>query len=58
MDFYSLISMPFLIKSHLTHSFYMPHGLTVDPEDNVWLTDVAMHQVLSSRPVEAMENQR
>ncbi|XP_033247621.1 peptidyl-alpha-hydroxyglycine alpha-amidating lyase 1-like isoform X2 [Drosophila miranda] len=25
--------------------FYMPHGLTVDPEDNVWLTDVAMHQV-------------
>ncbi|XP_030369389.1 peptidyl-alpha-hydroxyglycine alpha-amidating lyase 1 isoform X1 [Scaptodrosophila lebanonensis] len=25
--------------------FYMPHGLTVDPEDNVWVTDVAMHQV-------------
>ncbi|XP_017147281.2 LOW QUALITY PROTEIN: peptidyl-alpha-hydroxyglycine alpha-amidating lyase 1 [Drosophila miranda] len=25
--------------------FYMPHGLTVDPEDNVWLSDVAMHQV-------------
>jgi len=50
MDFYSLISMPFLIKSHLTHSFYMPHGLTVDPEDNVWLTDVAMHQVFKFPP--------
>lgn len=26
--------------------FYMPHGITVDKEDNVWVTDVAMHQVL------------
>lgn len=25
--------------------FYMPHGLTVDHLDNVWLTDVALHQV-------------
>ncbi len=25
--------------------FYMPHGLHVDHEDNVWLTDVALHQV-------------
>lgn len=25
--------------------FYMPHGLTVDHEDNVWLTDVGLHQV-------------
>ena len=23
----------------------MPHGLTVDSQDNVWLTDVALHQV-------------
>ncbi|XP_034653614.1 peptidyl-alpha-hydroxyglycine alpha-amidating lyase 1 isoform X1 [Drosophila subobscura] len=30
--------------------FYMPHGLTVDPEDNVWLTDVAMHQVFKYAP--------
>ncbi|KAH8401522.1 hypothetical protein KR009_006209 [Drosophila setifemur] len=30
--------------------FYMPHGLTVDPEDNVWLTDVAMHQVFKFPP--------
>ena len=25
--------------------FAMPHGLTVDAEDNVWLTDVALQQV-------------
>jgi len=25
--------------------FAMPHGLTVDAQDNVWLTDVALHQV-------------
>jgi len=26
-------------------TFAMPHGLTVDREDNVWLTDVALQQV-------------
>ena len=25
--------------------FAMPHGLTVDDEDNVWVTDVGLHQV-------------
>ena len=25
--------------------FAMPHGLAVDQEDNVWVTDVALHQV-------------
>lgn len=25
--------------------FIMPHGLTIDDKDNVWLTDVARHQV-------------
>ena len=25
--------------------FVMPHGLTVDSEDNIWLTDVGRHQV-------------
>lgn len=25
--------------------FAMPHGLTIDREDNVWVTDVALHQV-------------
>jgi peptidylamidoglycolate lyase len=27
------------------HVFYMPHGLTVDSQGNLWLTDVALHQV-------------
>lgn len=34
--------------------FYMPHGLTIDFESNVWLTDVGSHQVfkydLNSNP--------
>jgi hypothetical protein len=27
------------------NTFAMPHGLTVDRDDNVWVTDVALHQV-------------
>ena len=34
-----------LLASWGAHRFGMPHGLTVDREDNVWLTDVALHQV-------------
>ncbi|XP_037945490.1 peptidyl-alpha-hydroxyglycine alpha-amidating lyase 1-like isoform X1 [Teleopsis dalmanni] len=30
--------------------FYMPHGLTVDHENNVWVTDVALHQVFKFGP--------
>ena len=26
-------------------TFIVPHGLTVDQEDNVWITDVGLHQV-------------
>lgn len=26
--------------------FYMPHGLTIDKDDNLWLTDVGLHQVI------------
>lgn len=29
--------------------FYMPHGITLNAEDNVWLTDVALHQVFKVR---------
>ncbi|PNF36923.1 Peptidyl-alpha-hydroxyglycine alpha-amidating lyase 2 [Cryptotermes secundus] len=32
--------------------FYMPHGITVDAEDNIWVTDVALHQVFKFRPGE------
>ena len=31
-------------------SFVMPHGLTVDHDDNVWLTDVGTHQVFKYSP--------
>merc|ERR1711973_99555 len=26
--------------------FYMPHGITVDHDNNLWVTDVALHQVM------------
>lgn len=28
----------------------MPHGLTVDKQSNVWVTDVALHQVFKFPP--------
>ncbi len=34
-----------LIASWGAGEFIMPHGLTVDREDHVWLTDVGRHQV-------------
>lgn len=30
--------------------FYMPHGLTIDNAGNLWLTDVALHQVFKYSP--------
>jgi peptidylamidoglycolate lyase len=32
------------------NAFVMPHGLTIDDEDNVWLTDVGLHQVFKLGP--------
>jgi peptidylamidoglycolate lyase len=34
-----------LLASWGAGEFIMPHGLTLDREDNVWLTDVGRHQV-------------
>jgi len=34
-----------LITSWGAGQFIMPHGLTIDHDDNVWLTDVGLHQV-------------
>lgn len=34
-----------LINSWGDNLFIMPHGLTVDNENNVWLTDVGLHQI-------------
>ncbi len=30
--------------------FAMPHGLSVDPDGNLWATDVALHQVIKLSP--------
>jgi peptidylamidoglycolate lyase len=34
-----------LLESWGADMFVMPHGLTIDGEDNLWLTDVGLHQV-------------
>lgn len=34
-----------LVNAWGANTFIMPHGLTVDHENNIWLTDVALHQV-------------
>ncbi|CAD5207621.1 unnamed protein product [Bursaphelenchus okinawaensis] len=34
-----------VVAEHNADLFYMPHGLTVDHDDNVWVTDVGSHQV-------------
>lgn len=35
-----------IINSWGANLFIMPHGLTVDQSNNVWVTDVGLHQVL------------
>ena len=32
--------------------FFLPHGISIDQQDNIWLTDVAMHQVGGGFPAE------
>ncbi|XP_025077135.1 peptidyl-glycine alpha-amidating monooxygenase-like isoform X2 [Pomacea canaliculata] len=34
-----------LLRTFGAGMFYMPHGMTVDNNGNIWLTDVALHQV-------------
>ncbi|XP_060607191.1 peptidyl-glycine alpha-amidating monooxygenase-like isoform X2 [Ruditapes philippinarum] len=34
-----------LIRHFGKNRFYLPHGLSLDSDENIWLTDVAMHQV-------------
>ncbi|HEX2536092.1 MAG TPA: peptidyl-alpha-hydroxyglycine alpha-amidating lyase family protein, partial [Chitinophagaceae bacterium] len=34
-----------LLHSWGGHRFIMPHGLNVDHENNIWITDVGLHQV-------------
>ncbi|MEJ8844315.1 peptidyl-alpha-hydroxyglycine alpha-amidating lyase family protein [Lacibacter sp. H375] len=35
-----------IINEWGANQFIMPHGLTVDKNDNVWVTDVGLHQIL------------
>lgn len=39
-----------LIESRGADMFVLPHGLTIDSEDNLWLTDVGLHQVFKFDP--------
>lgn len=39
-----------LLTSWGASTFIMPHGLTIDHDDNVWLTDVGRHQVFKFAP--------
>jgi len=39
-----------LIKSWGSGLFYMPHGVEVDTDGNVWVTDVGLHQVMKFPP--------
>ena len=34
-----------IVDSWGSNMFVMPHGLEVDNEDNIWVTDVALHQI-------------
>lgn len=39
-----------VISSWGSNFFYIPHGITIDWHDNVWVTDVALHQVFKFKP--------
>lgn len=39
-----------LIESRGADMFVLPHGLTIDYEDNLWVTDVGLHQVFKFDP--------
>jgi len=39
-----------LLAAWGANEFIMPHGLSLDREDNVWLTDVGRHQVFKFSP--------
>ena len=39
-----------MLQSWGADLFYMPHGLTLDPEGNIWVTDVGLQQALKFSP--------
>lgn len=46
----TLNSTGHVINSWGKDFFYLPHMITIDSENNVWITDVAMHQVFKFGP--------
>ncbi|GAB1605212.1 peptidyl-alpha-hydroxyglycine alpha-amidating lyase 2-like [Argonauta hians] len=38
------------VSSFGANLFYLPHGITVDHENNIWTTDVGLHQVMKFPP--------
>lgn len=38
-----------IIRGWGNHTFYLPHGIHIDNFGNVWLTDIALHQVFKVR---------
>jgi len=39
-----------LLDSWGADLFIMPHGLSMDPQDNIWVTDVGLHQIFKFDP--------
>ena len=46
----TLNSTGHVINSWGSNLFFMPHMITVDSKNNVWVTDVALHQVFKFDP--------
>lgn len=47
---YTLNSTGHVLSSWGQDKFFLPHMITIDAENNVWITDVAMHQVFKFGP--------
>ena len=47
-----------LIKAWGKDKFFLPHGISIDQEGNVWVTDIGAHQVMKvqSNQVEIASN--
>jgi len=41
-----------VLQEHGANQFLMPHGLSIDKEDHIWLTDVGLHQVFKFHPAD------
>ncbi|RTG88674.1 uncharacterized protein DC041_0000473 [Schistosoma bovis] len=33
-------------RTYFPFKFFLPHGLTIDPDGNFWITDIALHQCI------------